>query len=93
MAICFDIYCPKCELIIKDAMLKRDEPIQFCPDCLEKDELEVNMRKMMGTHSFELKYDNRKDMCDWNGNTSKYWDDIKKEGGDEPKNPRQPDWY
>ncbi len=23
--------------------------------------------------SFELKYDNKKDMCDWNGETSQYW--------------------
>lgn len=27
--------------------------------------------------SFNLKYNNQTDMCDWNGNTSRYWDAYK----------------
>ena len=92
MAICFDIYCPECDYIKVDAMLNTDEPLPNCPKCKEEDK-EVEMRKIMGTTSFELKYDNRKDMCDWAGNTSKYWDQIKKEGGEEPDNPKKQEWY
>ena len=35
-----------------------------------------------------LKYDNRKDSCDWNGNSSQYWKAIKEKGGDEPERKR-----
>lgn len=87
MAVCFDIFCPECDKVIKDVMLNTTDIIQDCPDC------KVQMKKMMGTTSFELKYDNRKDMCDWHGNTSQYWKDIKEKGGEEPKNPKQPNWY
>ena len=27
---------------------------------------------------FELKYNNKTDLCDWEGNSSHYWDDYKK---------------
>lgn len=74
-------------------MLDKDEEgehiLPLCPECEE----EVSMRKMMGTTSFELKFDNRKDMCDWDGNTSRYWNDIKEKGGEEPVNPRQQKWW
>ena len=93
MAVCFDVYCPECDHIKKDVMLNTDEILPECPECRETLNKEVPMRKMMGTTSFELKYDNRKDMCDWAGNTSKYWDAIKKEGGEEPKNEKTPEWY
>lgn len=62
-----------------------------CPKCEEEDKI-TKMAKVMGTTTFELKYDNRKDMCDWDGNTSRYWDDIKKHGGEEPDNPKKQTW-
>jgi hypothetical protein len=31
-------------------------------------------------------------MCDWAGNTSRYWDEIKRTGGEEPDNPKKPKW-
>ena len=93
MAVCFDVFCPECDHIIEDIMLNSDESPPNCPKCEEEDRGEIPMKKMMGTTSFELKYDNRKDMCDWAGNTSKYWDEIKRTGGEEPDNPKKPKWY
>jgi hypothetical protein len=93
MAVCFDIFCPECDHIVRDVMLNSDETPPECPECREALNEEVTMKKMMGTTSFELKYDNRKDMCDWDGNTSQYWKQIKEEGGEEPKNDKQPEWY
>jgi len=40
--------------------------------------------------SFELKYNNKTDMVDWEGNTSRYWDDYKKQKS-EGKNVRIPE--
>ena len=76
-----DLYCPECEFIQEDVMVdtKLDDH-GLCANCGE-----ANMRRMVpGQISFELKYDNRTDMCDWDGNTSQYWNDIKKTGGDDP---------
>ena len=28
---------------------------------------------------FKLVYNNKTDMCDWSGNTSRYWDDVNKQ--------------
>lgn len=93
MAVCFDVFCPECDLVVIDVMLNSDESPPECPMCREKHDKEVIMKKMMGTTSFELKYDNRKDMCDWHGNTSRYWEQIKKEGGEEPSNDKQQKWW
>lgn len=87
MAVCFDLFCPECDHIIEDAMINTGDVLPNCPEC------DTLMRKMMGTTCFELKYDNRKDMCDWNGNTSQYWKDIKEKGGEEPVNKKQPEWW
>jgi putative FmdB family regulatory protein len=35
--------------------------------------------KIVSTSRFELKYNNKTDMCDWQGNTSMYWNDVKKQ--------------
>jgi hypothetical protein len=34
---------------------------------------------------FELVYNNKTDMCDWQGNTSQYWNDVKKQKEKEGK--------
>ena len=53
---------------------------QMCPECgkLMKKEFPKGTR-------FNLKYDNKKDMCDWDGNTSRYWDDVNKQKKEEGK--------
>lgn len=68
----FDIVCNDCKVIKEDVMLKAGEtPTTACPECGEL------MTKKPDFGSFELKYDNKTDMCDWNGETSRYWKDYK----------------
>ena len=74
----FDIFCTVCNKEVIDIIIKSDG---ILPDC---DQCGGRMAKIMNTTSFELKYNNRTDMCDWDGNTSQYWKDIKKNGGEDP---------
>lgn len=53
---------------------------QTCPECGELMEKQFPR----GTR-FKLHYDNKTDMCDWDGNTSRYWDDVKKQREEEGK--------
>lgn len=85
----FDTYCPECGYIIEYGLKGNDEEPPLCPKC-EENGKEVKTKKVVGSTSFKLIYDNRKDMCDWDGNTSQYWNEIKRTGGEEPENDRQP---
>jgi len=42
-----------------------------CPKCKKA------MDRLISKSRFELKYNNRTDMCDWKGNSSHYWDAYK----------------
>ena len=48
---------------------------QLCPECGELMERQFSAEGQ----KFSLKYNNKTDMCDWSGNTSRYWDDVKKQ--------------
>ncbi len=54
---------------------------QLCPEC---GKYLMDREFPRGTR-FNLKYDNKTDMCDWSGNTSRYWDDVKKQKEEEGK--------
>jgi len=43
------------------------------------------LRQFPDSFRFELKYNNKTDMCDWQGNTSQYWNDVKKQKDKEGK--------
>jgi len=48
---------------------------------------------MPGQISFELKYNNRTDICSWGGDgyaSSQYWNKIKGSGGNDPNADK---WY
>jgi hypothetical protein len=63
-----DIICHDCKIIKEDVNLKYGEqPTEVCPECGKP------MTKKVGFGSFELKYNNKTDMCDWTGETSQYW--------------------
>ena len=87
MAILVDLFCPECDAEEIDVFINSSEPLPPCKKCDCKE-----MKKMISAVRFELKYDNRKDSCDWDGNSSQYWNRIKKEGGDEPTNEKQVKW-
>jgi len=84
--ILVDLFCPDCDNNQIDVFIDTSIPL---PDC---DKCGVMMKKSIGPINFKLVYNNRTDMCDWDGNTTRYWDDIKKKGGDEPQNDGQQKW-
>jgi putative FmdB family regulatory protein len=43
-----------------------------CPSC------KTEMNRLVSLCKFKLEYNNKTDICDWNGNSSHYWDDYKK---------------
>ena len=70
----FDVICEDCLIIVEDVNIKiGDECTTPCPECGKV------MSKKPHVGSFELKYNNKTDVCDWQGNTSRYWEAYKKE--------------
>lgn len=71
-----DIICAECMVIKLDVMLAfGEEPEECCPECGKQ------MKKKPQFGSFELKYNNKTDMCDWTGQTSQYWKAFKEAKG------------
>ncbi|KFZ26313.1 MAG: hypothetical protein KQ78_01486 [Candidatus Izimaplasma bacterium HR2] len=63
-----DIICLDCKIIKEDVRLAyKEEPTEMCPKCGKQ------MTKKVAFGSFELKYDCKRDCCDWFGETSQYW--------------------
>ena len=91
-----DLYCDKCGKEVIDVFVdtskKEHGKCSYCDDGI--------LRKKIGNASFQLKYDNRKDVCGWASDgysSSQYWKDIKKDRDEgkksfEPANDRQPRW-
>lgn len=72
----FDLICNECFIVAEDQMIRSGEsPSLECPDCGKL------MVKKPDFGSFELKYNNKTDMCDWNGETSQYWRAYKEAKG------------
>lgn len=70
--VCCDAICQDCKVIKEDIMLAYgEEPDINCPEC------DKPMTKKPNFGSFELKYNNKTDMCDWTGETSQYWKSYK----------------
>jgi len=64
-----------------ERLVKRDEmEDQKCPKCSK-----LMDRQFPDTFRFKLVYNNKTDMCDWQGNTSQYWNDVKKQKEKEGK--------
>lgn len=78
----FDIVCNGCHILKEDVMIRAGKDVTTeCPECGEL------MEKKPAFGSFELKYDNKKDICDWDGNTSQYYRAFKeaKDRGEDVK--------
>ena len=84
--ILVDLFCPECDEEHIDVFIDTSEPLPMCEKC------DVEMKKLIGAVEFKLVYNNRTDTCDWDGNTTQYWNDIKEKGGNEPQNDDQPKW-
>lgn len=71
-----DIICWDCKIIKEDCKIPYGEqPKEICPECGKQ------MTKKPDFGSFELKYNNKTDMCDWSGETSQYWRAFKEAKG------------
>lgn len=68
----FDYYCEKCK-IIEERIVKSQNESCFCDFCNSE-----MIRKFPNKTNFKLVYNNKTDTCDWDGNTSQYWDNYKK---------------
>ena len=73
MIILHDFECPKCGLIFEWGIPSEDETAK-CPLCFDEDSKKI----FITPRSFKLKYNPQTDMCDWDGNRSRYWDDYNK---------------
>ena len=71
------LYDYECECgLIFEWFAKFDEEVK-CPICWDK-----TARKIMPqgkSPSFKLTYNPKKDLVDWDGNRSQYWDEYKKQ--------------
>ena len=83
----YEYFCFHCgeDFFEKIVPLKDCDKTLFCSKCKR------NLTKIppRGT-CFKLKYNNKTDMCDWEGNKSRYWDEYKKQKA-EGKNVRIPE--
>lgn len=68
----YDVTCDECMIIKQDVMFKMNEtPNVKCPSCGKL------MKKRVHPLNFKLSYNNKTDVCDWDGNTSQYWKSYK----------------
>ncbi len=65
----YDLYCSAsaCDYLRPNKFLKWEEDNGKCPKC------GTELKRGVGCASFQLVYDNKKDICDWDGNTSQYY--------------------
>lgn len=80
----YEYICDDCCLHIEAIEFGKeiDEP-HDCPGC------DVEMRRAIPLPYFKLKYDPKKDICDWHGNTTQYYRQYKeaKERGENVRIP------
>ena len=72
-----DFTCEHCGLAF-DKLVDHEVEIATCPNC-EGNSFKVFPRK---APSIDLKYNPITDMVDWDGNTTRYWDQYKKDKAD-----------
>jgi len=81
----YDFECPECGAIF-EWLAKMDEVVK-CPLCFDVDAVKIFPTT---PPKFKLTYNPKTDMCDWDGNRTRYWDEYKKQKA-EGKNPRIPE--
>ena len=80
----YDYMCKNCGREKKDVIENVEVDYRhYCTYCYQP------MERATNCSHFKLKYDPSKDIVDWDGNRSRYWDDYKKQKS-EGKNVRIP---
>jgi len=78
----FEYKCKVCNNIDEKLEFGKEmEQDHFCSKCGKPSERIVSLPK------FKLEYNPKRDICDWQGNTSMYWKDVKaaRERGEDVK--------
>jgi hypothetical protein len=70
----YDVECKKCGYI-EERIILWYEKVERCKKCNGQVKLLIGG----GRPNFKLVYDNKKDMVDWDGNKSRYWDEYKRQ--------------
>ena len=78
----FDYVCDTCDKHTELLVIHNEEVNEKC-------ECGGHLYRLPSAPYFKLVYNNKTDMCDWDGNTSRYWDEYKKQK-EEGKNVRVP---
>lgn len=81
----YDFECDNCDYQFEYLSTTNTVRFATCPKCNEKAKRIFPQKAA----NFNLKYNPKTDICDWGGNTTKYWDEYKKMK-DEGKKPRIP---
>lgn len=71
--VLYTLFCDKCDYEIEEMISPHEKPTTKCPHCED-----VTLEKKANFGSFKLCYNPKTDICDWEGNTSQYWNDVKK---------------
>lgn len=79
-----DFECTKCKKVFDEITTRQIETTE-CPECGSK----AKRIFPQTPPNFELKYNPKKDICDWSGNTTQYYSEYNKMKS-EGKNPRIP---
>ena len=90
MSVMVDLCCDNkdCDYIELDVMVDTSvDDYGICALCGNG-----KIVRQVSFNSFELKYNNKTDMTDWDGNTSQYWKDFKEKGGN-PVGHKGDKWY
>jgi hypothetical protein len=82
----FDTECIKCKKIIEQVCV-HNEDFDPCPFC----GAECKKIAPQTAPSFTLKYNPRTDICDWDGRTTRYWDEYRsrKDAGENVRIPEE----
>jgi predicted nucleic acid-binding Zn ribbon protein len=65
----YDFYCEQCG--VEQEIFCRITEGALCARCMKP------MKKKCNCTNFKLSYNNKTDCCDWEGNSSNYWNDVK----------------
>jgi len=68
----YDYICDSCDICIEKLVFTNDDEDNKC-------ECGGNLYRLPSAPNFKLVYNNKTDTCDWDGNTSRYWDEYKKQ--------------
>lgn len=87
-----DLFCDNCNNILVDQFVDTSlENHGICDKCKKG----ILKRMVSNKMTFELKYNNKTDICDWDGNSTQLWNKVKETKKEDVKVPEKfrDKWY